>query len=125
MAKYSQAPDELRPSVMQWNALIKACAGSQPTTLPSLPRYHPSPLSLQTVGKTYVLKELFRYEHSNLHISRSGRLDWKHALSSVFGSDFKKLLTVSRAFGLALGNAARILKAIASPEAGIPPEIYK
>ncbi|KAL8775643.1 MAG: hypothetical protein Q9209_000139 [Squamulea sp. 1 TL-2023] len=233
MARYSQAPDALRPSVSQWSALIKACAGvfsctafpkriqhfmtlcptypeprgedrpisnpesvaealwaigkisrgelasvtvigrieaaaylaaiaewffdlsleirdegetllystslhhaanvqlsiifqSQPTTQPSLPGYHPSPLSLQTVGKTYVLKdyeELFRYPHSNLHIYRSGRLDWKHALSSVFGSDFKKLLTVSRAFGLALGNAARILKAIASPQDGIPPEI--
>ncbi|KAL8860634.1 MAG: hypothetical protein Q9178_002987 [Gyalolechia marmorata] len=235
MARNSQAPDELRPSVLQWNALIKACAGvfsctpfptrihyfmtlcptypvpldadrlisspesvaealwsigkisrgelasvtvigrieaaaylaaiaewffdlsieirdegetllysrtqhrtdhiqlsivfqSQPATLPSSSVHSLPPLSLQTVDRTYVLRDcedMLRHENGLHQIYRSGRIEWKHALSSAFGSDLKKLLTVPRAFGLALGNAARILRAIVDLEDDIPCEISK
>jgi hypothetical protein len=76
---------------------------------------------VQTIGKTYRLHDatlLIQRDRSDRYGGGSvaGRVEWKYALTSAFGSDFKRLLSNHRAFGGAIGNIARIMKAIASAE---------
>ena len=74
--------------------------------------------------KTYVLdnvSELFREEgrYIDAHVV-SGRIKWEHALSMAFMADFRNLMEMSQTLGKLLGSAARIFKAIALCDDGIP-----
>ena len=81
-------------------------------------------LSIRTLGKTYFLQDatkLFQEDLPEYYAkSNGGRTSWDRLLSPSFGSDFAKLMTMPRAFGCALGNAARIFKAIAVYEDEVP-----
>lgn len=85
---------------------------------------NPNKPILQTTGKTYRLDDatvLIRQEVPGTRVAAvvSGRLPWDKVLYSGFGSDFKRLMENTQAFGGAIGNAARIFKAISHPEEDI------
>ena len=50
----------------------------------------------------------------------SGRLEWKHVLSSAFLSDFKRLMEISHTLGSCIGSAARLLKGLAQANEAFP-----
>jgi hypothetical protein len=50
----------------------------------------------------------------------SGRLEWKHALSSAFLSDFKRLMEISNTFGECIGSAARLFKGLSRADEAFP-----
>ena len=50
----------------------------------------------------------------------SGRLEWKHALSSAFLSDFKRLMEIPQILGECIGSAARLLKGLNQAEEAFP-----
>lgn len=50
----------------------------------------------------------------------SGRLEWKHALSSAFLSDFKRLMEISHTLGDCIGSAARLFKGLVQADEAFP-----
>lgn len=63
---------------------------------------------------------IFERRDFNPGVSRvSGRVPWESALSHTFGSYFERLMNMERAFGYALGCAARVFEAIAKAETDI------
>jgi hypothetical protein len=50
----------------------------------------------------------------------SGRLEWKHALSSAFLSDFNRLMEISHTLGDCIGSAARLFKGLAQADEAFP-----
>ncbi|KAH8897594.1 hypothetical protein GQ53DRAFT_759841 [Thozetella sp. PMI_491] len=76
-------------------------------------------------GRTYVLKEISEIlggeATSSIATTVSGRLEWKTALRSAFLSDFKKLMeSLPSTFGVMLGSAARMFKAVAQSDPSFP-----
>ena len=74
--------------------------------------------------KTFVLNDLnqiFEKEGKSPDaVVVSGRLEWKHALSSAFLSDFKNLMTISQTLGDCIGSAARLFKGLAQGDEAFP-----
>lgn len=71
---------------------------------------------VQCVGKTYRLEDalqLFSAEMRPASDARvSGRLEWKHALSSAFLADYKTMMDDPQTIGELIGSAARLFKAL-------------
>ena len=50
----------------------------------------------------------------------SGRVEWKHALSSAFLSDFKRLTEIAQTLGDCIGSAARLFKGLVQADEAFP-----
>ncbi|KAL9116955.1 MAG: hypothetical protein Q9187_006512 [Circinaria calcarea] len=88
------------------------------------PAFNHTNSSIHTTGKTFVLMNAIelvpRQALIECTVFTGGRVPWDTILSSAFGADLVLLLKMPRALGCAIGNAARIFKAVALFEEGVP-----
>ncbi|KAF2239699.1 hypothetical protein EV356DRAFT_528272 [Viridothelium virens] len=76
---------------------------------------------VQTTERTFKLEDITEMIQSDSPdrygtASVAGRLQWRNALYTVFGTDFKKLSSNQRSLGGAIGSLARIIKSISTGE---------
>ncbi|KAL9075791.1 MAG: hypothetical protein Q9157_003892 [Trypethelium eluteriae] len=76
---------------------------------------------IQTTGRTYRLVDatvMIQGDNSAVYgtASVAGRIPWRNALYSVFGTDFKTLLSNRQALAGGIGSLARIVKSISTGE---------
>ena len=82
--------------------------------------------SVQCVGQTYRLpdaRQIIRRTNGSTQESiLSGRVPWETAFDYTFNNDFKRLMKLGTAFGVAIGSAARIYQALFDADGDLPKE---
>lgn len=81
----------------------------------------PDILAAETAFVLHDVSQIFEKEAKSPNAAVvSGRLEWKHALSLAFLSDFKRLMEISHTLGECIGSAARLCRGLTQADEAFP-----